>query len=252
MVSTSGNSGMNYYNKKKKLSNFSLNEKNNLVNNVFSSVAANYDLMNDIMSLGMHRLWKESLLDFLKLDKNDLVLDLAGGSGDMSYLINKKFPGSKNIFISDPNLEMLNIAKKKLFNTKVNFFCNYAENLPFKNNFFDCVIVSFGTRNFLELDTSIKEIYRVLKKGKKFFNLDFSKINKKSLRFFFNLYCDIIPKLGEFVAKDESAYRYLIDSIKIFPDQIELKKIMIRSGFNEIECYDFFDGLASLHIGIKK
>ena len=208
--------------------------------------------MNDIMSLGMHRLWKESLLDFMKLDKNDLVLDLAGGSGDISYLINKKFPGNKNIYISDPSLEMLNIAKKKLFNTKVNFFCNYAENLPFKNNFFDCVVVSFGTRNFLELDTSIKEIYRVLKKGKKFFNLDFSKINKKSLRFFFNLYCDIIPKLGGFVAKDESAYRYLIDSIKIFPDQIELKKIMIRSGFNKIECYDFFDGLASLHIGVKK
>ena len=205
--------------------------------------------MNDIMSLGSHRLWKRFFLDFISLKKDQKVLDLACGSGDISSLLLKKYPDFENICLSDQNVEMLEMAKKKLWQNKLEFFCNPAENLPFRNNSFDYVILAFGLRNFSDIDKCLKEIRRVIKKEGSFFCLEFSQINKRSLRYVANLYLKIIPSLGSIFAQDRNAYEYLIESIKLFPNQIELTKKFEYIGFKDIECFDIFGGVASIHIG---
>ena len=204
--------------------------------------------MNDIMSLGSHRLWKRIFLDFISLTIDQKVLDLACGSGDISSLLLKKYPNFENIYLSDQNKKMLKIAKKKLGKNKAKFFCNPAENLPFKNNSFDYVILAFGLRNFSDIDKCLREIRRVIKNEGSFFCLEFSHINERSLRYIANRYLQIIPSLGSIFAQDRNAYEYLIESIKLFPNQIELTKKFEYIGFKDIECFDIFGGIASIHI----
>ena len=204
--------------------------------------------MNDIMSLGSHRLWKRFFLDFISLTMDQKVLDLACGSGDISALLLKKYPNFENIYLSDQNKEMMKIAKKKMGKNKAKFFFNPAENLPFRNNFFDYVFLAFGLRNFSDTDRCLREIRRVLKNEGSFFCLEFSHINERSLRYIANLYLKIIPSLGSIFAQDRNAYEYLIESIKLFPNQIELTKKFEYIGFKDIECFDIFGGIASIHI----
>ena len=232
------------------LKNLPQDIKKTLVTKVFNDVSSNYDLMNDLMSLGFHRLWKETIFNFISPNENESFLDLAGGSGDVSRLIKKKFPPNKCVLV-DNNKKMIYEAKKKLRTYKVDYVFASAENLPFKSESFDNVIVSFGLRNFSNIDLSLIEIYRCLKKNGKFICLEFSDINGKLLKFMLNKYYDIIPKLGKIIAKNELAYKYLIESIRSFPNQMELSKKLKMVNFKDIECYDLFNGIASIHIGKK-
>ena len=233
------------------LDNLSKLEKSKYVNKIFSNVSKSYDLMNDIMSFGSHRLWKKIFIDFIQLNENQFVLDLACGSGDISELLLKKYPNFENLTLSDKNLLMLDLAKKRLKSYRTKIICNSAENLPFKNNYFDFVLLSFGLRNFSDMKKSLSEIRRVLKKNGYFYCMEFSHVNKPSFRGLVNLYYDVLPKLGSIFARNKDAYEYLIESIKLFPNQIELTKKFEYIGFREIECFDIFDGIASIHIGKK-
>ena len=226
-------------------------EKSKYVNKIFSNVSKSYDLMNDIMSLGSHRLWKKIFIDFVELKENQYVLDLACGSGDISELLLKKYPYFKNLTLSDKNSLMLDLAKKKLKRYKTKIICNSAEDLPFKNNYFDFVLLSFGLRNFSDINKSLYEIKRVIKKKGCFFCMEFSHVNNPSFRNLVNLYYEVLPKLGSIFARNKNAYEYLKESIKLFPNQIELTKKFEYIGFREIECFDLFDGIASIHIGKK-
>ena len=225
-------------------------DKSLLVKKVFSSVSIKYDFMNDIMSMGMHRFWKNNLVDLMIINNNDQILDLAGGSGDISKRILKKNSNTK-VILYDRSKEMIAIAKKKIKNKQVKFICDIAERMPFDNKSFDIIVTSFGLRNFSDIKKSMVEIHRTLKQGGKFYCLEFSKVNSKSLRFLFNAYCKLIPKLGNFFANDQEAYEYLIESIKCFPNQIEISKKLRNVGFKNIECFDLLDGVASIHIGEK-
>ncbi len=202
--------------------------------------------MNDLMSFGLHRQWKEEFVDLMEIENNYTALDLASGSGDIIKLISDKF--DCNCIGFDSSSEMLAQAKKKIKFDKVSFILGRAEEIPFINSSFDIVTVSFGLRNFSDIDLSLKEIKRVLKKNKKFYCLEFSEINNLIFRKIFNLYSKIIPVYGEIILNNKEAYNYLIESIKIFPTQIELTNKLLDVGFKNVEVIDILDGLASIHI----
>ncbi len=248
-VSTSGNSGMTKYNIEN-LKNISSKNKNILVKKVFSDVYKDYDLMNDIMSFGFHRVWKKQIFELISPSANDTFLDLAGGSGDISKLICKKFPNNKCILV-DSNKKMIEIAKGKLSGTSIKFKCASAEKLPFRNKEFNFIIVAFGLRNFTDMKLSLKEIFRVLKKNGSFICLEFSEVNNSVTKKMFEAYLNLIPFLGKIFVNNYDAYKYLAESIKIFPNQIELTKLINNSGFNKVDCFDLLDGIASIHIGVK-
>ena len=238
-------------NKFKNLKSISSNTKGRLVKKVFNDVSKNYDLMNDIMSFGLHRVWKKLIFDFIKPHEDEVFMDLAGGSGDISKIIKLKFPKNKCILV-DSNIKMINEAKIKLKKYDIDYVCAEAEFLPFRQDKFNNILLAFGLRNFSCIDKSLKEINRVLKKKGRFVCLEFSEINRRSLKRIFSSYSSIIPSLGLIFAKNFSAYSYLIESIKIFPNQMELTKKLKDAGFKNINCYDLLDGLASIHIGEKK
>lgn len=206
--------------------------------------------MNDVMSFGMHRIWKKQIFDFIEAKKHDVFMDLAGGSGDLSKLIKDKYPGSKCVLV-DSNPDMINQAKKKLRNYDIIYKCSFAENLSFKEDKFDYILLAFGLRNFSDIRKSLMEVHRLLDKNGKFICLEFSQANQNILRNIVDLYFNVIPKLGKIIAKNESAYEYLIESIRFFPNQIELTKIFNAVGFKNVECFDILDGIASIHIGKK-
>ena len=234
----------------KNLKNISSDQKSNVVKNVFNDVYENYDLMNDIMSIGMHRLWKSQVFELINPNSNDKFMDLAGGSGDLSKIIKKKYNNSQCILV-DSNKNMIDKAKKKLSHTNVTYVNAKAERLPFANNEFDFILCAFGLRNFFDINAALLQIYRTLKPEGQFICLEFSKVNRKLFRIGFELYCKIIPRLGQFFAKNKTAYDYLVESIKIFPNQVALTKILKKSGFKTVQCYDLMDGIASIHIGKK-
>ena len=234
----------------KNLKNISSDQKSNVVKKVFNDVYENYDLMNDIMSIGMHRLWKSQVFELINPNSNDKFMDLAGGSGDLSKIIKKRYNNSQCILV-DSNKNMIDKAKKKLSHTNVTYVNAKAERLPFENNEFDFILCAFGLRNFFDINAALLQIYRTLKPEGQFICLEFSKVNRKLFRIGFELYCKIIPKLGQFFAKNKTAYDYLVESIKIFPNQVALTKILKKSGFKTVQCYDLMDGIASIHIGKK-
>ncbi len=220
--------------------------KQQKVDKIFSKVSKGYDLMNDLMSFGLHRIWKEEFINMIELEKRYILLDLATGSGDLLDLIKKK---SDCICIGyDSNVDMIKQAQKKIKKNNVFFINGRAEIMPFKKNKFDIVTVSFGLRNFSDIDQSLKEIKRVIKKGGKFYCLEFSEINNRSLRTLFNIYSKIIPFYGKIILNNKEAYSYLTQSIKEFPNQILLTKKLLKVGFKNIEVIDILDGIASIHI----
>ena len=230
----------------KKTNSSNKQSKQSKVERIFSSVSHKYDLMNDIMSFGLHRTWKQELIKKIKIKEQDIILDLATGSGDLLELIKEK---SNCICVAyDSNIEMMMQAKKKLKKQKIFYINGMAENIPFKTNTFDFITLSFGLRNFTNVQKSLVEIRRVLKKKGKFYCLEFSEINNKSLRKIFDLYSKLIPLYGKLILNNEEAYSYLIQSIKEFPNQIQLTKKLLKAGFRKIEVFDVLDGIASIHV----
>ena len=222
-------------------------KKEKFVSQIFSNVADNYDLMNDLMSFGLHRTWKKKMVSLMKVNKKSTVLDLASGSGDLARLVKKK--SKCKCIVYDANKKMLEKAKKKIEDGI--FITGKAENLPFKNNTFDYVLVGFGLRNFYDLNKALIETKRVLKKGGFLISLEFSEINNNLLRKLFYFYVKIIPKYAGLLLNKELAYNYLIETIKQFPNQIELSKKLKKKKFNNIQVIDILDGLAAIHISEK-
>ena len=222
-------------------------KKEKFVSQIFSNVADNYDFMNDVMSFGLHRSWKRKMISLMKINPSSVVLDLASGSGDLASLVKKK--SNCNCIIYDANTDMLKKAKKKMEDGI--FIAGKAENLPFKNNIFDYVVVAFGLRNFSDMNKALIEIRRVLKKGGVLLSLEFSDINSNILKKLFYFYGKLIPKYAGLLLNKKLAYEYLIESIKQFPDQIELSRKLKKNKFNNINVIDILDGLAAIHTSEK-
>ena len=234
----------------KKIKNTKKITKKKFVNHVFSSVSTKYDFMNDLMSFGMHRIWKEEVVSLLEITKKSLVLDLASGSGDISMKIKEKY-NCKCVAL-DANMKMLEIAKQKLYSNESFYIFGNAETLPFKKTIFDYVIVSFGLRNFNDIQKSLEQIHRVLKKTGTFICLEFSEVNNPFFRKILKAYFKAIPKLGLLFANNKFAYEYLVESILNFPNQIQLTKKLTQAGFKTIKVIDIIDGVAAIHISKKQ
>ena len=228
-----------------------VNEKAEHVGDVFHSVAEEYDLMNDAMSFGMHRLWKEMLIELSELSEGSIALDIASGTADIPRLINKKFK-SVSMHVTDINASMLALGKDRAINE--NFFhnCSFAlasgENLPYQDQTFDLVTVGFGLRNFTDKERGLKEMRRVLKPNGVLLILEFSKPTNSFFSKIYDWYSfNIIPKLGSFLANDSESYQYLAESIRMHPDQETLKDMVLDAGFDDCKFYNLVNGVVCIH-----
>ena len=228
--------------------------KNNerLVTKVFQDVSDKYDLMNDLMSLGIHRLWKKNFVDWLNPQKNTKLIDVASGTGDIAKLYLKKVDYKGEVFCLDENNSMIKKGKKKFNNiSNVKWYCNDAEDLPFENNFFDYYTISFGIRNVSNINKALKESYRVLKPGGRFLCLEFSKVKNEILNKFYKYYSKSIPLLGKFIVGKTEPYEYLIKSIDKFYSQDQLLKIIKNENFENVSYKSFSAGIVTIHSGWK-
>ena len=229
-----------------------LQNKKGLVQNVFDKVYDQYDLMNDFMSLGIHRLWKKSLINMMNPSSNKKLVDVACGTGDIAKIFLKYTNKPSNITCVDPNEGMIQKGKKKLNNfKKLNWVVASAEKLPLPNNSFDFYTISFGLRNTKNLNKSLNEAYRVLKPGGRFLCLEFSKIQNSNLDFLYKNYSKIIPKIGKLVVGEKSPYEYLVKSIKNFVNQGELISLMKNNNFEKCTYRNLSGGIVSIHSGWK-
>ena len=227
-------------------------EKSKKVSAVFNSVATNYDLMNNLMSMGLHHVWKRILIETTTLRTKSKILDIAAGTADITIEFLKKNKDYE-IFHTDINLSMLKEGKRKLINQgKIipSILCD-AEALPFPNNYFDCVTIGFGLRNMTNKEKALKEIYRVLSPGGKLVILEFSKIWGPLRKVYDNFSFKIVPKLGKLFAKDEKSYKYLIESIRMHPDQNTLLKLLKAQGFEKTSFTNLSAGIVAIHKGYK-
>lgn len=231
-------------------------DKSQLVKEVFDSVANRYDIMNDIMSLGMHRLWKEKMVSSVHFKKNSKVLDIAGGTGDIAIRIARGEP-SAQVTVCDINQNMLDKGRDKAINSNqlnFNWVCANAESLPFEDSEFDYYTVAFGIRNFSDRKKALSEAYRVLKPNGQFVCLEFAPMHYQNEIFtkFYDLYSfKVIPKIGSIVAKDKGSYEYLVKSIREFPTQTNFKMEIVEIGFKNVEFYNMSYGIVALYIGTK-
>lgn len=231
-------------------------DKSQLVKEVFDSVANRYDIMNDIMSVGMHRLWKEKMVSSVHFKKNSKVLDIAGGTGDIAIRIARGEPTAQ-VTVCDINQNMLDKGRDKAINSNqlnFNWVCANAESLPFEDSEFDYYTVAFGIRNFSDRKKALSEAYRVLKPDGKFICLEFAPMHYQNEIFtkFYDLYSfKVIPKIGSIVAKDKGSYEYLVRSIREFPTQTNFKMEIEEIGFKNVEFYNMSYGIVALHIGTK-
>ncbi len=231
------------------------NDKQSLVRDVFNSVAGKYDLMNDVLSFGAHRLWKRYTIASSNVKDGDKVLDIAGGTGDLAIEFRKKVGDSGQVILSDINAAMLNEGRKNLINKGVfgvEFIQLNAEYLPFDNSTFDCVSIAFGLRNVTDKDQALKEVYRILKPGGCLLILEFSTTDSALLKKLYDFYSfNIIQKLGGIIADDEASYQYLAESIRKHPDQETLKGMVLDASFDFCEYHNLSGGIVALHKGIK-
>ncbi|MEI6661095.1 MAG: bifunctional demethylmenaquinone methyltransferase/2-methoxy-6-polyprenyl-1,4-benzoquinol methylase UbiE [Comamonadaceae bacterium] len=223
------------------------------VRSVFDSVAPKYDLMNDLMSGGLHRVWKAYTLAVANLQPGDKVLDIAGGTGDLALAFSKKVGKTGQVVHTDINEAMLSTGRNRLLDLgKVlpTVVCD-AEKLPFPNQYFDLVSVAFGLRNMTHKDTALAEMNRVLKPGGKLLVLEFSKVAPPLEKLYDWYSFKVLPQLGKWVAGDDASYRYLAESIRMHPSQKELKAMMHKGGFGHVDYHNLTAGIAALHVGIK-
>ena len=229
-----------------------LQNKKGLVQNVFNKVYNQYDLMNDFMSLGIHRIWKKNLLNMMNPHNNQNLIDVACGTGDIAKLFLNLVNKSSHITCVDPNKGMIQKGKEKLKEFKNLKWVNAsAENLPIKDNCFDFYTISFGLRNTKNLNHALEEAYRVLKPGGRYFCLEFSKIQNSSLNFFYKNYSKIIPSIGKIVVGESEPYDYLIKSIEDFVSQEELLDLLKKNNFKECSYRNLSGGIVSIHSGWK-
>ena len=229
--------------------------KSNLVKEIFSNVASKYDLMNDLMSFGIHRNWKNKMIEKINLSRNCKIIDVAGGTADIAMRILKKNnPQHLNysIDVVDINKEMLEIGKQRAVDNnlflQLKFTCADGENLPFLNEEFDFYTIAFGIRNFTNIDKGLNEAKRVLKKGGKFICLEFSKVEDYFLQKIYDQYSfKIIPKIGEIILKDRESYQYLVESIRKFPSQNQFKKMLEDAGFSRVSSQDLNFGVVTIY-----
>lgn len=231
-------------------------EKVTLVRGVFDSVAAQYDVMNDLMSLGIHRVWKRIAVQLSNVRTGEQVLDLAGGTGDLTTLFEKRVGKSGAVVLADINAQMLRTGRDRLINRGLVGNIRYAqvnaECLPFQDNTFDCVCIGFGLRNVTDKDAALRSMYRVLKPGGRLIVLEFSHPTDKLTEKVYDFYSfNILPKIGGMVAKDEDSYRYLAESIRMHPKQDELKRMLEDAGFERCEYFNMTQGIVAIHRGYK-
>ena len=223
-----------------------------LVTKVFQDVFDKYDLMNDLMSLGIHRLWKKNFINWLNPQKNTTLVDVASGTGDIAKLYLNKINYKGNVCCVDESKEMLNINREKLKgNINVKWFCSNAEKLPFKNNYFDYYTISFGIRNIDNINNALKEAYRILKPGGRFLCLEFSKIENEILNKFYKIYSKSIPKIGKFIVGKSEPYEYLINSIEKFYSQEELFIQIKKQNFARVSYRNLSNGIVAIHSAWK-
>tara|TARA_B100001175_G_scaffold317009_1_gene332493 strand:+ start:1264 stop:1968 length:705 start_codon:yes stop_codon:yes gene_type:complete len=229
-----------------------LQNKKGLVQNVFNKVYDKYDIMNDLMSLGVHRFWKKSLINMMNPSTNSKLIDVACGTGDIGKLFLDNTNKNGEIVCVDPNQGMIDQGKQKLLNYKnIKWINSSAEKLPLENNIFDFYTIGFGLRNTKDLEKTLSEAYRVLKPGGRFFCLEFSKIQNSNLDFIYENYSKLIPIIGQFVVGEKEPYEYLVKSIKEFINQEELTDLMEKNNFQKCSYRNFTGGVVSIHSGWK-
>jgi demethylmenaquinone methyltransferase/2-methoxy-6-polyprenyl-1,4-benzoquinol methylase len=233
-----------------------IDEKANLVKGVFDSVAGKYDIMNDLMSLGIHRIWKRIAIQLSHVRAGEQVLDLAGGTGDMTALFQQKVGAAGRVVLSDINAAMLQRGRDRLIDDGIAGNVQYAqidaEKLPFPDNSFDCVCIAFGLRNVTHKEEALKSIYRVLKPGGRAIILEFSQVQGDLMKKGYDIYSfKILPFLGKLIANDSGSYRYLAESIRMHPNQETLKKMMDEAGFERCEYFNITLGVVAVHRGYK-
>ncbi|HGE8406432.1 TPA: bifunctional demethylmenaquinone methyltransferase/2-methoxy-6-polyprenyl-1,4-benzoquinol methylase UbiE [Serratia marcescens] len=231
-------------------------EKQAMVADVFHSVAAKYDVMNDLMSFGIHRIWKRFTIDCSGVRRGQRVLDLAGGTGDLAAKFSRMVGEQGQVVLADINDSMLKMGREKLRDRGIVGNINYvqanAEALPLPDNYFDCITISFGLRNVTDKDKALRSMFRVLKPGGRLLVLEFSKPLLAPLSKAYDAYSfHVLPKIGELVVKDPDSYRYLAESIRMHPDQETLKGMMGNAGFENVTYFNLTGGIVALHRGFK-
>ncbi|WP_163934701.1 bifunctional demethylmenaquinone methyltransferase/2-methoxy-6-polyprenyl-1,4-benzoquinol methylase UbiE [Paraferrimonas sp. SM1919] len=232
------------------------NDKVDMVADVFHSVAAKYDVMNDFMSFGVHRLWKKHTIDAAAARPGMKVLDLAGGTGDLTAKFANIVGATGKVILADINESMLKVGRAKLQNRgivgNVQYVQANAEALPFPDNHFDIITIAFGLRNVTDKDAALRSMYRVLKPGGKLLVLEFSKPTSELMNKAYDFYSfNLLPKMGQLVANDAESYQYLAESIRMHPDQETLKAMMDSAGFDQTDYINMTNGIVALHRGYK-
>ena len=230
-------------------------EKAGLVHGVFSNVASKYDVMNDVMSVGIHRLWKDAMMDWLAPRDGQRLLDVAGGTGDISFRFLKRAPGAKSVVL-DMTESMLVEGRKRAeaeaMADRLDWVTGDAMALPFEDNSFDVYTISFGIRNVTRIEDALSEAYRVLKPGGRLMVLEFSQLPNDGLQTLYDLYSfNVIPRMGQLIANDRDSYQYLVESIRRFPDQDTFADMIRRAGFGQVKYRNLSMGIAALHSGWK-
>ena len=233
----------------------SADDKAGLVRDVFDSVASRYDIMNDLMSVGLHRIWKRYAIDQAALRPGNVVLDLAGGTGDLTRQFARKVGKEGHVVLADINAAMLEQGRRRLVDAgvagNVSIAQVDAEELPFADRSFDCVTMAFGLRNVTDKNAALTSMYRVLKPGGKAMILEFSEPSK-AIKPAYELYSfKVLPALGKLIADDADSYRYLAESIRMHPNQEELKAMMQESGFERCRYHNLAAGIVALHVGYR-
>ena len=231
-------------------------KKAGLVAEVFSSVADKYDVMNDVMSFGVHRLWKKIAMGHTGLKKGQRALDVAGGTGDLTVYMSNQVGPTGEVIISDINPDMLEQGRRRLIDKgiagNIKFIEANAEELPFEENSFDCVTIAFGLRNVTDKDKALRSMYRVLKPGGRLLILEFSKPVLPGLNQIYDFYSfKLLPLMGKVIANDAESYQYLAESIRMHPDQVTLKTMMEQAGFERCTYHNMSGGIVALHKGFK-
>ena len=229
-----------------------IQDKAKLVNSVFSKVYNKYDLMNDIMSLGIHRVWKDKFIDWMNPSRHSSLIDVASGTGDIAKLFSLRVKNLSTVTCIEPNEGMFSQGKKNLINFKnIEWIKSKAENLPVEDNIYDFYSISYGIRNVSDINKTLAEAYRVLKPGGRFMCLEFSKIDNELLNILYKNYSKAIPALGKYIVGSSKPYEYLVNSIDSFYNQEQLLELITKNGFANVEYRNLSNGISAIHSGWK-